>query len=227
MRHLISIKTKKGVISIEEYKANRIATTDVIGVVLQTETIGVVISLYNRREIWCIESNRKVFNKACDKDEALQTLNGLELTRNIFQKNQEDGESITAAKYCWTYNRGDLQWYLPCLYELCTILTYRDELNKVMAMLNADLFDEGDCIWSSSECDSGYAWYVNSGGVHSIGYGYKHGNIVVRAVSAFIPLQRDDSPLQNENGQQLTEASAIEYLRKLGYTGELVKKVNV
>ena len=217
MKHSISIKTINGVLSISDFKAQRVSKSDVIGVVLQTETIGMVISLDQWNEIWCSDGNRKVFNKECGEAEALQTLSGLELTRNIVKQNEKDGEDMTAAMRCWQYKKGNLQWYLPSLYELGTIIAYRDELNKVLKMLDADQFDEDDWGWSSSENNSWNAW------------GVKYSSYVVRAVSAFSPLQRGDfsSPSENGNCSSFTEEPAIEYLRQLGYTGELTKKINV
>jgi hypothetical protein len=60
-------------------------------------------------------------------------------------------------------------------------------------MLDANQFDEYDWGWSSSENNSWYAWYVKFGnGNFGNGYG-KYGRCVVRAVSAFSPLQREKS----------------------------------
>lgn len=193
MKHLISLKTNQGIASVEDYQNGRIDRGDVIGVILQTEVIGEIISLDQWNEIWCSERNRKVFNKRCGEAEALQTLSGLELTRNIVNQNEEDGEEMTAAMRCWQYKKGSIQWYLPSLFELGTIVAYRDELNKVLKMLDANQFDEYDWGWSSSENNSWYAWYVNFGnGKFDNGYG-KYGSCVVRAVSAFSPLQRETS----------------------------------
>ena len=188
MKHLISLKTNQGIASVEDYQNGRIDIGDVIGVVLQTETIGMVISLDQWNEIWCSDGNRKVFNKECGEAEALQTLSGLELTRNIVKQNEEDGEDMTAAMRCWQYKKGNLQWYLPSLYELGTIIAYRDELNEVLEMLDADQFDEDDWGWSSSEYDSWYAWTVNFGNGYFYSY-FKYNSFVVMAVSAFSPLQ--------------------------------------
>ncbi len=193
MKHLISLKTNQGIASVEDYQNGRINRGDLIGVILQTEVIGVVISLDQLDEIWCSERNRKVFNKRCGEAEALQTLSGLELTRNIVKQNEEDGEDMTAAMRCWQYNKGNLQWYLPSLYELGTIIAYRDELNEVLEMLDADQFDEDDWGWSSSECSSWYAWLVNFGSGGFSSSGSKCYILVVRAVSAFSPLQREKS----------------------------------
>lgn len=192
MKHLISLKTNQGIASVEDYQNGRINREDIIGVVLQTETIGMVISLDQWNEIWCSDVNCKAFNKKCGEAEALQTLSGLELTRNIVKQNEEDGESMTAAMRCWRYKKGNLQWYLPSLYELGTIIAYRDELNEVLEMLNADQFDEDDWCWSSSENGSWNAWFVYFGsGFFNISR--KCSSFIVRAVSAFSPLQREKS----------------------------------
>lgn len=192
MKHLISLKTNQGIASVEDYQNGRIDRDDIIGVVLQTEVIGVIISLDQWKEIWCSEENCKVFNKTCSEAEALQTLSGLELTRNIVNQNEEDGEEMTAAMRCWQYKKGNLQWYLPSLYELGTIIAYRDELNEVLEMLGADQFDEDDLGWSSSEPGSWGAWGVYFGYDGFNNYG-KFYNFVVTAVSAFSPLQREKS----------------------------------
>ena len=233
MKHSISIKTVTGVLSVADFKAQRVAKANVVGVVLQTEIIGMVISLDQWKEIWCSEDNKKVFNKECGEAEALQTLSGLELTRNIVKQNEEDGEDMTAAMRCWQYDKGGLQWYLPCLYELGTIIAYRDELNKVFEMLGADILDEDDWGWSSSEYYTRNAWFVYFGSGNFNGISYKYGSCVVRAVSAFSPLERGDfsSPSGNGNGEYpvppMTEEAAVEFLRSCGYTGTILKELSI
>ena len=233
MKHQIAIKTKDNVLSVDDFKAQGLTKNDAIGVVLQTEVIGMIISFDQWEEIWCSEDNCKEFNRGCGEAEALQTLSGQELTRNIVKQNEKDGENMTAAMRCWQYNKGGLQWYLPCLYELGTIIAYRDELNEVFEMLDAETFDENDCGWSSSENGSNSAWYVNfgNGGFYSNDNKYYSG--VVRAVSAFSPLQRGDfsSPSGNGNGEYpvppMTEEAAIEFLRSQGYTGLISKQISI
>lgn len=220
MKHKISIKTINDILSVDEFKTRAIAKADVVGVVLQTEIIGIIISLDQWNEIWCSDGNRKVFNKECGEAEALQTLSGLELTRNIVKQNEEDGEDMTAAMRCWQYKKGNLQWYLPSLYELGTIIAYRDELNEVLKMLDAEQFAEDDWGWSSSESSSWTAWYVNFGSGGFDGYG-KCNSFVVRAVSAFSPLQTNTIPAL------MTIESAISFLQSQGYSGELIKKINI
>jgi len=233
MKHQISIKTKDNVLSVDDFKAQGLTKNDAIGVVLQTEVIGMIVSLDQWKEIWCSKDNCKEFNKVCGEAEALQTLSGLELTRNIVKQNEKDGEDMTAAMRCWQYGKGGLQWYLPCLYELGTIIAYRDELNEVFEMLGADIFDEDDYGWSSSEGYSHNAWTVNFGNGYFLGNGGKCYSYVVRAVSAFSPLQRGDfsSPSGNGNGEYpvpaMTEEAAIEFLRSQGYTGLISKQISI
>lgn len=150
-----------------------------------------IISLDKWNEIWCSDGNCKVSNKRCGEAEALQTLSGLELTRNIVKQNEEDDEDMTAAMRCWQYKKGNLQWYLPSLYELVTIIAYRDELNEVLEMLGADQIED-DFGWSSSEGNSWSAWgvYLGYGNFNAFAKFY---SFAVIAVSAFSPLQRDKS----------------------------------
>lgn len=233
MKHQISIKTMDNVLSVEDFKAQGLTKNDVIGVVLQTEVVGMVISLDQWEEIWCSEDNCKKFNEACTEAEAFQTLSGLELTRNIVKQNEIDGESMTAAMRCWQYEKGGLQWYLPCLYELGTIIAYRDELNEIFKMLDADIIDEDNWGWSSSEYGSLYAWGVNFGDGSFIIINGKYDSFVVRAVSAFSPLERGDfsSPSGNDNRKHallpMTEEAAIKFLRSQGYTGVISKQISI
>ena len=223
MKHSISIKTTKGVFSISDFKKQNLSSEDVIGVILQTETIGMVISLVKWHDLWCRNIGSKVFNKACGEAEALQTLSGLELTRNIVEKNIADVETMTAAMSCWQYRKGNLQWYLPSLYELGTIIAYRDELNEVFGMLGTDLLSEDDCGWSSSEYDNYNVWYVGFGGGRLNGFYNKSGDFTIIPVSAYNPLQQ----INNDSYSPFTEETAIKYLRQLGYVGKLTKEIKV
>lgn len=225
MKHSISIKTVNGVLSVSDFKAQRVLKSEVIGVVLQTETIGLIISLDQWDEIWCSDENCKVFNKEGNEAEALQTLSGLELTRNIVEQNNED--SMIAAVRCWQYKKGNLQWYLPSLYELSTISAYRSELNEVLGLLDANKFYENTSGWSSSEHSRLGAWYVNFSNGYS-SHNYKHSSYVVRAVSTFNPLQQSNLLLETNNKHlTFTEKSAIKYLQQLGYSGKLTKEINI
>lgn len=228
MKHLISIKTKDNVLSVEDFKAQGLTNKDVIGIVIQTETIGIIMSLDTWDEVW---NNEDIFvNKACGEAEALQELSGLELTRAIVEKTKKSSDSMNAAIRCWNYGKGDLQWYLPCLYELGTIIAYRDEINEVLDMLDMPELNEKDYGWSSSEYYAHNAWNVGFGGGYFNGCYGKYNSYVVRAVSAFSPLERGDfsSPSGKvTSNQTMTEESAVEFLRSIGYTGDLTKKIHL
>lgn len=228
MKHLISIKTKDNVLSIEDFKEQGLTNNDVIGIIIQTETIGIIMSLDTWEEVW--NNDDILVNKACGEAEALQELSGLELTRSIVENTKKNSDSMNAAIRCWDYGKGGLQWYLPSLYELGTIIAYRDEINEVLDMLGMPELDENDYGWSSSEGYAHGAWGVNFGhGNFSNGY-YKYYSGVVRAVSAFSPLERGDfsSPSGKvTSNQTMTEESAVEFLRSIGYTGDLTKKIHL
>ena len=227
MKHLISIKTKDNVLSIEDFKAQGLTNNDVIGIVIQTETIGIIMSLDTWEEVW--NNDAILVNKACGEAEALQELNGLELTRSIVEKTKKNSDSMNAAIRCWDYGKGGLQWYLPCLYELGTIIAYRDEINEVLDMLGMPELDENDYGWSSSENNSHNAWFVYFGNGH-FSSSIKFTSFVVRAVSAFSPLERGDfsSPSGKvTSNPTMTEESAVEFLRIIGYTGDLTKKIHL
>lgn len=181
MKHRISILTTNGLFSAKEDKS------DVIGVVLQTETIGMIISLDQWKEVWSHERSM-IVNKEYSGASVLQTFEGIGLTRNIVRQNKKDNEEMTAALRCWGYKKGGLQWYLPSLYELSTIVAYRDELNEVFAMLGAEPLNKNSFIWSSSEFDSIFAYclIVNTG---AFNIGEKTMFSWVRAVSTYSPLR--------------------------------------
>lgn len=227
MKHLISIKTKDNVLSIEDFKAQGLTNNDVIGIIIQTETIGIIMSLDTWEEVW--NNDDILVNKACGEAEALQELSGLELTRSIVEKTKKNSDSMNAAIRCWDYGKGGLQWYLPSLYELGTIIAYRDEINEVLDMLDMPELNEKDYGWSSSEGGTRGAWYVYFGNGY-FGNGSKSYSFVVRAVSAFSPLERGDfsSPSGKvTSNQTMTEESAVEFLRSIGYTGDLTKKIHL
>ena len=227
MKHLISIKTKDNVLSIEDFKAQGLTNNDVIGIIIQTETIGIIMSLDTWEEVW--NNDDILVNKACGEAEALQELSGIELTRSIVEKTKKNSDSMNAAIRCWDYGKGGIQWYLPSLYELGTIIAYRDEINEVLDMLDMPELNEKDYGWSSSEGGTHSAWYVYFGNGNFY-YLSKCGSYVVRAVSAFSPLERGDfsSPSGKvTSNQTMTEESAVEFLRSIGYTGDLTKKIHL
>lgn len=230
MEHKISIKTVNGILSLDEFKTRVIAKSDVVGVILQTEVIGIIISLDQWEEQWCSKDKIKIFNEYCNHSETLQIMRGSELTQNIVAQNEEDKEAMTAAMRCWRYKKGGLKWYLPSVYELSTISAYCSELNKVLEAMNRESFNPDDWYWSSCEgydsceerdnCNKAWIMYLPDGDFSS---GDKTCLHAVRAVSAYHPLQTE----ANTYPTPITIESAISFLKSQGYTGELTKKIYI
>lgn len=190
VNHKISVMdSEHNVLTPEEYNQKHGSLTELIGIVVQTDILGLVLS----PDQWdCInwsnknEDDESVLTEEQSESVALQTISGFEHTREIVQKQEgDDGES--AAQVCWNYKSGGLQWYLPSLLELSTIYVFKDEINNVIRQIDKDivLLPDNGYMWSSSEYSQWGAWYVNFGG-GNIGYWYyKYGGGTVRAVAAF------------------------------------------
>ena len=238
MEHKISIMKKGGVITTP---VNAVELgwnmDDIVGIVLQTPVIGLVVSIDKWREIWG-ESGR-VFHTEDDytgDSQNLMDLSGKELTDKIidYMDNATEQE-MYAAKRCAEYKKGGLDWYLPSVYELCTICAFKDEIRNAMEVFGItddDMLDFEGYHWSSSENTSTTAVYVyfDSGGISTNG---KSGSYSVRAVSAFEPLSLFNSS-HCEQGEQcafdsliLSDEQLVAELKKRGYSGELVKTLKV
>ena len=225
MEHKISVKTfDNGVMSVSEFKNAGLNKREVVGIVLQTETIGLILALPSWKEKWgddeiCVDVKNS--DDYIGEATALTTLCGLEATKRIV-KAHEDYEGMYAAKRCLEYDCAGLQWYLPSLYELGMLAAFKNEINTVLdglGLLDAKLKDEWS--WSSSEYGQNNAWGVGfSNG--NFGYnGNKYGSGVVRAVCAFEPLRGVlSTPSENKD---LTDDALIALLRQRSYKGEITK----
>ena len=224
MEHLISVKTfENGVMSVSEFKNANLHKKEVAGIVLQTETIGLILALPSWKEKWGSEDicvDVKNDDDYIGEAKALTTLCGLEATQRIV-KAHEDYEGMYAAKRCLEYDCAGLQWYLPSLYELGMLAAFKNEINAVLDELglsDAKLKDEWS--WSSSECYQTNAWLVGFSNGNFYGYN-KCSSGVVRAVCAFEPLRGVlSTPSENK---ELTDDALITLLRQRGYKGEITK----
>lgn len=224
MEHLISVKTfENGVMSVSEFKNANLHKKEVAGIVLQTETIGLILALPSWKEKWGSEDicvDVKNDDDYIGEAKALTTLCGLEATQRIV-KAHEDYEGMYAAKRCLEYDCAGLQWYLPSLYELGMLAAFKNEINAVLDELglsDAKLKDEWS--WSSSEYNQTDAWYVY------FSYGYfnvnsKCSSYVVRAVCAFEPLRGVLSTPSEKT--ELTDDELIALLKQRNYKGEITK----
>ena len=240
VNHKISVMdSEHNVLTPEEYNQKHGSLTELIGIVVQTDILGLVLS----PDQWdCInwsnknEDDESVLTEEQSESVALQTISGFEHTREIVQKQEgDDGES--AAQVCWNYKSGGLQWYLPSLLELSTIYVFKDEINNVIRQIDKDivLLPDNGYMWSSSEYSQWGAWYVNFGG-GNIGYWYyKYGGGTVRAVAAFSSLasigERVDTRANQEasksNVADMTDEQLVQVLRERGFSGTINKQMNL
>lgn len=216
--------------------------SDAIGIVFGSPIIGQRVLAFDAwLEKW---GESKIHVEERNDSQAVQVLCGLDDTKRIVEA-QSDNSNMTAAKRCWNYKCGDLQWYLPSLMELGTLFLVRDEINDAMCQLGCD----SDCLlptedsderwlWSSSESSQLSSWFVNFDGGYFYGYGYgisKSSSFVVRAVAAFSDASHRE-PLSEANGQgeqvqynapELSDEDLVNMLRQRGFTGSVNKIINL
>lgn len=212
--------------------------SDAIGIVFSSPIIGQRVLAFDAwLEQW---GERKIHVEERNESQAVQVLCGLEDTKRVVEA-QSGNSDMTAAKRCWQYKCGDLQWYLPSLMELGTLFLVRDEINDAMRQLGCD----SDCLlptedsyenwlWSSSEISQSYSWYVYFGN-GGFGSYYKSYSYVVRAVAALSDASHRE-PLSEANGQgeqiqynapELSDEDLVNMLRQRGFTGNVSKIINL
>ena len=240
VNHKISVMdSEHNVLTPEEYNQKHGSLTELIGIVVQTDILGLVLS----PDQWdCInwsnknEDDESVLTEKQSESVALQTISGFEHTREIVQKQEgDDGES--AAQVCWNYKSGGLQWYLPSLLELSTIYAFKDEINNVIRKIDKDivLLPDNGYMWSSSEFSQHYAWNVNFGGGGILNWLSKCYGGTVRAVAAFSSLAsigervntRANQEASKSNVADMTDEQLVQVLRERGFSGTINKQMNL
>jgi len=220
----------KQVYDAEGFLASGKNVKDAIGIVFETPIIGQrVLAFDNWIEKW--GNTDSVLIEPRKESQAVQILCGLDDTKCIVET-QSKGSEMTAAKRCWDYGVGGLQWYLPSLMELGALFLVRDQVNELMKKLscNDDCLlptEESDetWVWSSSESSQGNSWGVHFGNGNFLSYIKCYG-VVVRAVAAF----QSPSLLTGEAKSQdclHSDEALIEMLRKRGYNGTLTKTLTI
>ena len=239
VNHKISVMdSEHNVLTPEEYNQKH-GLTELIGIVVQTDILGLVLS----PDQWdCInwsnknEDDESVLTEEQSESVALQTISGFEHTREIVQKQEgDDGES--AAQVCWNYKSGGLQWYLPSLLELSTIYAFKDEINNVIRKIDKDivLLPDNGYMWSSSEWSQSNAWYVNFGDGFIGNWHTKYNGYTVRAVAAFSSLAsigervntRANQEASKSNVADMTDEQLVQVLRERGFSGTINKQMNL
>lgn len=215
---------------IADFRARGMNYANAIGIIVETEFMSRVLAFDTWQEQW--GNTDRILTEEQNESVAMQTFSGLDLTKRIVEA-QTDIDGMTAAKRCWNYQKGGLQWYLPCLMELGVLCAYHDEINKAMkeigcpdeCLLPTEDSDE-TWVWSSSEGSQYGSWLV----YFSNGYFYnngKYGSPMVRAVAAFQPSPSLLTGEAKSNDCLHSDEALINMLRERGYKGELTKTLTI
>lgn len=202
---------------------------DAIGIVFGTPIIGLRVLAFDS---WLGQWGKtdRVLTEPHNESQAVQILCGLGDIKRIV-KEQTNLDELTAAKWCWSYQKGDFQWYLPSVMELGALFLVRDQVNDAMEQLGCD----SDCllptensdeiwVWSSSESSQYGSWAVGFGNGNFSSYG-KYGSYVVRAVAL---LSHTLFPIQGPcNDEKISDEKLLTILRNRGYSGELTKTLKI
>lgn len=215
---------------IADFRARGMNYANAIGIIVETEFMSRVLAFDTWQEQW--GNTDRILTEEQNESVAMQTFSGLDLTKRIVEA-QTDIDGMTAAKRCWNYQKGGLQWYLPCLMELGVLCAYHDEINKAMkeigcpdeCLLPTEDSDE-TWVWCSSEYSQGSSWFV--------GFSYgnfngsnKYGSNMVRAVAAFQPSPSLLTGEAKSNDCLHSDEALINMLRERGYKGELTKTLTI
>lgn len=215
---------------IADFRARGMNYTNAIGIIVTTEFMSRILAFDTWQEQW--GNTDRILTEEQNESVAMQTFSGLDLTKRIVEA-QTDIDGMTAAKRCWNYQKGGLQWYLPCLMELGVLCAYHDEINKAMkeigcpdeCLLPTEDSDE-TWVWSSSEYSQGNSWNVHfSGGYFS--NSTKYDSVMVRAVAAFQPSPSLLTGEAKSNDCLHSDEALINMLRERGYKGELTKTLTI
>ncbi|MBT9930565.1 DUF1566 domain-containing protein [Bacteroides faecis] len=215
---------------IADFRARGMNYANAIGIIVETEFMSRVLAFDTWQEQW--GNTDRILTEEQNESVAMQTFSGLDLTKRIVEA-QTDIDGMTAAKRCWNYQKGGLQWYLPCLMELGVLCAYHDEINKAMkeigcpdeCLLPTEDSDE-TWVWSSSENSQSNSWNVN----FSNGYfnnNNKYNSLMVRAVAAFQPSPSLLTGEAKSNDCLHSDEALINMLRERGYKGELTKTLTI
>ena len=215
---------------IADFRARGMNYANAIGIIVETEFMSRVLAFDTWQEQW--GNTDRILTEEQNESVAMQTFSGLDLTKRIVEA-QTDIDGMTAAKRCWNYQKGGLQWYLPCLMELGVLCAYHDEINKAMkeigcpdeCLLPTEDSDE-TWVWSSSENSQSGSWYVDFSNGNFISNS-KYYSYMVRAVAAFQPSPSLLTGEAKSNDCLHSDEALINMLRERGYKGELTKTLTI
>lgn len=245
INHKISVMDlQRNVLTPEEFNKKYMNQPDqLLGVVVQTEILGLVLSTVQWKDVKWSDNTDELLTEAQNESLALQTISGYKHTREIVTK-LDGKETDTAAQKCWNYTAGGLKWYLPSVLELATIYAFKDEINEVLRQIDdeSEFLPDDDWFWSSSEYSQHNAWYVGFGNGYIYGYG-KYNTGYVRAVAAFSSLAPSASLLSGEPSEgasksnvpgtveqfcgEMTDEQLVAILRERGFNGTISKSITL
>lgn len=216
---------------IADFRARGMNYANAIGIIVETEFMSRVLAFDTWQERW--GNTDRVLTEEQNESVAMQTFSGLDLTKRIVE-GQAGIDGMTAAKRCWNYQKGGLQWYLPCLMELGVLCAYRDEINKAMkeigcpdeCLLPTEDSDE-TWVWSSSESSQSNSWLVSFSNGYFSYFVSKCYSGMVRAVAAFQPSPSLLTGEAKSNDCLHSDEALINMLRERGYKGELTKTLTI
>ena len=216
---------------IADFRARGMNYANAIGIIVETEFMSRVLAFDTWQEQW--GNTDRILTEEQNESVAMQTFSGLDLTKRIVEA-QTDIDGMTAAKRCWNYQKGGLQWYLPCLMELGVLCAYHDEINKAMkeigcpdeCLLPTEDSDE-TWVWSCSEYSQYSSWYVYFSHGNFYSFSSKYNSYMVRAVAAFQPSPSLLTGEAKSNDCLHSDEALINMLRERGYKGELTKTLTI
>lgn len=230
-KHSISVLgADKKQYEIADFRARGMNYANAIGIIVETEFMSRVLAFDTWQEQW--GNTDRILTEEQNESVAMQTFSGLDLTKRIVEA-QTDIDGMTAAKRCWNYQKGGLQWYLPCLMELGVLCAYHDEINKAMkeigcpdeCLLPTEDSDE-TWVWSSSGSSQYGSWLVYFSGGNFVSDD-KYYSYMVRAVAAFQPSPSLLTGEAKSNDCLHSDEALINMLRERGYKGELTKTLTI
>ncbi|MEQ3141254.1 DUF1566 domain-containing protein [Bacteroides ovatus] len=215
---------------IADFRARGMNYANAIGIIVETEFMSRVLAFDTWQEQW--GNTDRILTEEQNESVAMQTFSGLDLTKRIVEA-QTDIDGMTAAKRCWNYQKGGLQWYLPCLMELGVLCAYHDEINKAMKEIGCPdecllPTEDSDAtwVWSSSEYSQNSSWGVNFSNGNFVGNS-RYSSFMVRAVAAFQPSPSLLTGEAKSNDCLHSDEALINMLRERGYKGELTKTLTI
>ena len=186
MKEIKILSNDKQIYKVNDFILNGKDYNDAIGIIFGSPIIGLRLLAFDSW-VGSWDNDEDIPIKFICESEAVQILCGLDTTKRIVES-QKNSNKLTAAKWCWNYQKGNFQWYLPSLMELGALFLIRDQINNTIKQLGGDLLptenSDNTYIWSSSKYDSIGIWSVDfSYGDFSVNY--NDYNFSVRAITVF------------------------------------------